>query len=65
LPLIEEVEDLVVKTCWLELSTEVVFALWVQVEVEVVEIWVGDVPMVAAEKEVLVAYWDCISIIHF
>jgi hypothetical protein len=65
LPLIGEVEDLVVKTCWLELSTEVVFALWVQVEVEVVEIWVGDVPMVAAEKEALVAYWDCISIIHF
>jgi hypothetical protein len=42
-----------------------VLALWVQVEVEVAEILVGDVPMVAAEKEALVAYWGCTSIIHF
>jgi hypothetical protein len=49
LPLIVGVEVLVVKICWLVLSTEVVLVLWVLVEVadEVVE----DVPMAVAVKE--------------
>jgi hypothetical protein len=63
LPLAGEVEDLVVKTCWLELCTEAVLALWVLVEV--VEILVGDVPMVVVVTEVLIACWGCTSIIHF
>jgi hypothetical protein len=57
------VEVLAVKTCWLELSTEVVLALWVLVEV--VEILVGDVPRVVVVMEASAACWGYISIIHF
>jgi hypothetical protein len=44
LPLVRGVEVLAVKICWRGLGTEVVLALWVQVEV--VEVLVGDVPKV-------------------
>jgi hypothetical protein len=63
LPLVGGVEVLVVKTCWLELSTEVVLALWVPVEV--VEILVGDVPMVVVVMEAIAACWGYTSIVHF
>ncbi len=49
LPLIVEVEVLVVKICWLVASTEAVLVLWVLVEV--VEVAVEDVSMVVAVKE--------------
>jgi hypothetical protein len=49
LPLIVEVEVLVVKICWLVSSTEAVLVLWVLVEV--VEVAVEDVSMVVAVKE--------------
>jgi hypothetical protein len=63
LPLIVEVEVLVVKICWLVSSTEAVLVLWVLVEV--LEVAVEDVSMVVAVKEEGAAYWDFIAIIHF
>ena len=49
LPLIVEVEVLVVKICWLVSGMEAVLVLWVLVEV--VEVAVEDVSMVVAVKE--------------
>jgi hypothetical protein len=50
LPLIVEVEVLVVKICWLVSSTVAVLVLWVLVEVVEVGV-VEDVSMVVAVKE--------------